>query len=146
MNFLEFLWFIWEGPNLVVFFFSSFTRGKILSVKTYVTIKSNKLHSSSQCYNTFTDLYLQVWKYRAIFNTICSHKICLIPYVNACSHLKTPNTLAEDYKHHEFGNSRGDVKNSPVFTDLLIQACKKFIALATGLFWLQLTVIRKIIF
>ena len=42
--------------------------------------------SSSQCYKAFTGLFLQVCKYRAIFNVICGLKYCLIPYVNACFH------------------------------------------------------------
>ena len=33
---------------------------------------------SSKCYKTFTGLYLQVCKYRAIFNNTCSHEYCQI--------------------------------------------------------------------
>ena len=39
---------------------------------------------SSQCYKTFTGLYLQVFKYRPILNIICSHYYCLTPFVYAC--------------------------------------------------------------
>ena len=44
------------------------------------------LTTCSQCYEAFAGLYLQVCKYRTIFNVFCSHKYCLISYVNGCFH------------------------------------------------------------
>ena len=55
------------------------------SLKTFGE-NSSHLGTCSQSYKAFTGLYLQVCKYRAIFNITCSHKYCIIQYVNASFH------------------------------------------------------------
>ena len=55
----------------------------------------------SRCYKSFTGLYLQVCKYRAIFKITFSHEIRQFRYANACSHFLTQNYLADKRKHNE---------------------------------------------
>ena len=73
----------------------------------------------SQWHISFTGLYLQVSKYRAIFK-ITSSKIQI-----QCTYAAFPfliqNTLVVKHKHKKFDKTcvaKSDFKNSPVFADL----------------------------
>ena len=61
----------------------------------------------SQRYKTFTDLHLQVCKYRAIYFITCSPQV-LSNYIGPCLFsLYNFNSLDFEHKHIEFGATFG---------------------------------------
>ena len=74
----------------------------------------------NQSYESFTALYLQVWKYRAIFYFTCSHMYCPIQFAHDFFHFLIQNILDFECELNKFDNTCGFkwFLNSPVFTDL----------------------------
>ena len=78
-------------------------------------------NNGSQCYKSFTDLYLQVCKNRPTFKIICGHKCCLFQKYHA---FQLKNLVFKSENKHQkikFDNTWGDIfvfKNKTNFTDL----------------------------
>ena len=66
----------------------------------------NVFMNGSQCYKSFACLYLQVLKWRAIFDTSCSLKHCQIRCTFGYFYFLIQSTLAVEQRHNEFDNTR----------------------------------------
>ena len=68
----------------VVFIFVGFPAGRIFYWTKFTNLNILRLPpTSSQCYKLFTDLYLQVCKYRPIFEITWCNMCCQIHYYHA---------------------------------------------------------------
>ena len=73
----------------------------------FTEIKWGAITTSSQCYKTFTGLYLQVCKYRAIFNIIYSHYYCQIHEANARQRKYLVFNIENKHEQIGLGNNSG---------------------------------------
>ena len=69
--------------------------------------QGNLKKTCSQCYNSFTGLYLQVCKNRHIFKIICSHKCCLFQHYYAFVLKNLVFKSRNKHQHIEFDNTWG---------------------------------------
>ena len=81
-----------------------------------------------------TGQYLQVCEYSAIFNCLVAQSIVkfIMIMLKKLEYFVLKEKTRASMINLTIIVATSDNKNSPVFTDLQIQACKTFIALATG--------------
>ena len=88
----------------------------------------------SQCYNSFTGLYLQVFKTGLIFKINSSPACCQIQFVDACFHFEIPSSLVEKHDNFELDDTCGRkwfLQIGLLLQTCKIEACKTLIALVT---------------
>ena len=69
--------------------------------------QGNLKKACSQCYNSFTGLYLQVCKTGLIIKINSAPACCQIQFVDACFHFEIPSSLVEKHDNFELDNTCG---------------------------------------